>query len=256
MKELFTTEEKGVQEKQFIQVPFELKEVGEADSDNIASFTGYASTFNNKDLGGDIVTPGAFASTIKKEGVTWPILHMHNSHAQIGWNSEATEDKKGLLVVGELNLEVQLAREQYALAKHARSKGGKMGLSIGYRPEIWEIDQEKRTRYLNQVKMYEYSFVVWPMNPKGRVSQIKSVFDELLQGEEIDLKDVCGSARMMEKLLREVGYSKSQATALANAAVRVHKGESLREVGSIQVNQPELKQACDSMQALLASLRS
>lgn len=255
MKELFTTEEKGIQRKEFIQVPFELKEVGDADDDKIASFTGYASTFNNVDLGRDRILAGAFLQTMKKDGTTWPILHMHNSHAQIGWNAAAEEDKRGLKVSGELNLEVQLAREQHALAKQAKKHGAKMGLSIGYRPEVWEIDGDKRIRDLKQVKMYEYSFVVWPMNPKGRVTQIKSIFEDICEEEDIDLKDVCGSARMMEKLLREVGYSKSQATGLANMAVRVHKGENLREVGRL-ISDPGLIKAADSMQKLIDSIRA
>jgi hypothetical protein len=43
---------------------FEVKSLGDD-----GTFEGYASTFGNKDSGGDVIMPGAFAKSIRTKGV-------------------------------------------------------------------------------------------------------------------------------------------------------------------------------------------
>lgn len=145
---------------------FELKEIG---SDG--SFMGYASTFGNEDLGGDIIAPGAFTKTIK-ENPEVPILWQHRD--LIGVNRVATEDKVGLRVEGELNLKVQKGKEAYELAKQKAVKG----LSIGFDPIT--VDYSKASdgiRILKEVKLYEYSLTPFPMNEKAGITSIKCFGD-------------------------------------------------------------------------------
>lgn len=150
---------------------FELKEVSDE-----GKFDGYASTFGNIDLGGDIVASGAFAQTIKTNGGIVPILDSHDPSKQIGWNHTAKEDRRGLKVSGELDLNVQGAREKHSLMLSAKEIGAKMGLSIGYRTIKSEPHKTKpEIRVLKEVELLEYSVVAFPMNPKARVTNVKQI---------------------------------------------------------------------------------
>lgn len=155
---------------------FELTETKEADDNqDVGIIEGYASTFGNVDLGLDVIDKGAFKKTIK-ESKNWPILADHNPYTPIGMNTEAIEDSRGLKVVGELELGVRLAKERYLLAKQAKRHGGRAGLSIGYATIKAEPDSDNpRIRRLKELKMYEYSFVTFPMNTQAMVTAAKSV---------------------------------------------------------------------------------
>jgi HK97 family phage prohead protease len=136
-------------------------------------FEGYASTFGNEDLGGDIVEQGAFAKTIA-ENKNVPILWGHNVREVIGVNKDFSEDAKGLFVKGQLILDVQRARETHALMKGGAVKG----LSIGYDAIRVDYSRAKEgIRILSEVKLYEYSVTAFPMNEAAQVTDIKSDAD-------------------------------------------------------------------------------
>src|SRR4030042_533607 len=81
-------------------------------------FTGYASIFNGVDSYGDTVMPGAFKKTIRlhKDG-KFPVTWTHAQMEPLGV-VYLEEDNKGLRVVrGELNMDVQSAREKRSLMK-------------------------------------------------------------------------------------------------------------------------------------------
>lgn len=155
---------------------FEFVETKQSKEDqDVGIVEGYASTFGNIDLGFDVIDKGAFKKTIK-ESVKWPILADHNPYTPLGINTEASEDSKGLAIVGELELGVKLAKERYLLAKQAKRHGGRAGLSIGYATIKAEPDTKNpRIRRLKELKMYEYSFVTFPMNTQAMVTAAKSV---------------------------------------------------------------------------------
>jgi hypothetical protein len=165
--------------------------------------------FNNVDSGGDKILPGAFAKSLLDTKGVVPILADHNSRIQIGWNKAAREDAHGLFVEGQLELSVQAAKDKYVLARRAQELGARQGLSIGYEAakRRWDGD----VRILEEVKLYEYSFVTFPMNELATVSAIKSAIEPFLRGGAVDV-------RSFEKILREVGFSKSRAKAVAGFA--------------------------------------
>jgi len=181
---------------------FELqfKEVmqSKADSD-VGVIEGYASTFGNVDLGLDIVDAGAFKKTIN-DSVKWPILADHNPYDPIGINIEASEDTTGLFVKGELELGVSKAKERWLLSKQALKYGGRAGLSIGYLPIKAEPDKDNpRVRRLKELKMYEYSFVTFPMNTEalltnakftGNIDKASFLVNHLIKQHGISLKDL------------------------------------------------------------------
>lgn len=153
---------------------FSFKAEGDGMEDG--KIEGYASTFGNMDLGYDIVQEGAFTKTLKESKGIFPILADHSPEKLIGYNQEAKEDKKGLFVKGQLNLEVALARERHALAKQAIALGAPFGLSIGYYTIKSEPDKEKPVvRLLKELKLIEYSIVTFPMNTRAMLTAAKSM---------------------------------------------------------------------------------
>lgn len=95
------------------------------------SFEGYGSIFGVVDSYNDIVVKGAFADSlarIRSEGRRVKMLWQHNPSEPIGVWDDLREDDVGLYCKGRLLLDVQRARECYALMK----AGALDGLSIGY----------------------------------------------------------------------------------------------------------------------------
>ncbi len=137
---------------------------------------GYASTFGNIDLGLDVVVKGAFKKTLKENKGRFPILADHSPYDQIGWNEKANEDETGLKVSGALMLGVQKAKERYLLAKKAIELDAPAGLSIGYMTILSEPSSENpRIRLLKELKLFEYSFVTFPMNTSAMVTAAKNI---------------------------------------------------------------------------------
>ena len=159
---------------QFKTLPFKIDRV-----ENTGEFCGYAATFGNVDLGGDVVDRGAFINTLEANKGWVPILDHHDPKKHIGWNLEAREDERGLFVCGQLNLEVQLAHERHSLMKQASKVGGRTGLSIGFRSISESPDSQRpEIRHLQELQLIEYSLVIFPMNPEAGITRIKRGIDD------------------------------------------------------------------------------
>jgi len=169
---------------------------------------GYASVFNNAFPVWDhmeTVKPGAFKRTLKNNGGKVPILFNHFSMEWIGNANGGTEDDHGLLVSGDLLVNsVQRAREIYALAKDAMSKGMKVGLSIGFETidEAWATVEKVSTRTLKEIALWEWSICQWPANPDAQLTDVRSLSG--LADTLINLTDV-----EREKLTALVASAKS-----------------------------------------------
>lgn len=166
---------------------------------------GYGSVFNNVDLGGDIVEPGAFARTLRKSKGKVKMFAEH-THA-IGM-FDAVEDTKGLKVSGHALIDdVQVARETHALAK----AGVFDGMSIGYRT-IKAAEGEGNTRKLLEVELFEVSLLPFPMNPKARPTRVKALDSKRIKA--------IATVRELEEALRDAGFSIRQAKAVASVGFR------------------------------------
>jgi HK97 family phage prohead protease len=210
---------------------FEL-EIKDADSSGM--IRGYASTFGNVDQGLDVVDKGAFKKSIKELRGMFPILADHDPTKQIGWNLRAEEDDKGLYVEGKLDLNVQVAREKYSLAKSAMENGVKMGLSIGYMTIKAEPDRAQPTiRRLKELKLFEYSIVTFPMNTSAMITAMKSNWDK---DTSID------SVRKLITQLKQNGISHSDLLLALQS-----------DDGAANENDPSLAQ---SLSELLAKMKS
>ncbi len=133
----------------------------------IGSFTGYASIFGNVDEANEIVMPGAFKQTLEKNKER-VVLFQHNPDKPIG-KALLTEDATGLKILkGELNLDLELAREVQSNAK----KNIINSFSIGYR--VLEDDyNENGVRLLKKLDLVEISFVTFPANRSALLTDMK-----------------------------------------------------------------------------------
>jgi HK97 family phage prohead protease len=127
-------------------------------------FQGYASVYNNVDLGGDVVMPGAFQKTLQDGGRNRPLLWSHRD--PVG-TVALTDTPAGLQADGALTLAVAKAAETYALMKD----GVIRGLSIGYQTVREKFAGE--VRQLLELKLFEVSLVTFPMNELATVSAVK-----------------------------------------------------------------------------------
>jgi hypothetical protein len=129
---------------------------------------GYASLFGARDQGGDVVMPGAYATSLKRlaaRGGAVKMLWQHDPAQPIGIWDEVREDATGLWVKGRLLTEVDKGREAAALL----AAGAIDGLSIGYRTVRAERDA-KGQRLLQELELWEVSLVTFPMLAEARVA--------------------------------------------------------------------------------------
>ncbi len=131
-------------------------------------FAGYASLFDVVDKDRDVVQRGAFAKSLRVRPEV-KLLWQHDAKQPIGVFTKIVEDARGLFVEGQLLLEVQAAREAYALLK-----GGAInGLLIGYRVADYTLDPATGYRRLHAVDLLEISLVTFPANEKAVVGRVK-----------------------------------------------------------------------------------
>lgn len=151
-----------------LDVDFEIKEVSED-----GTFSGYASTFNNIDSDRDVIEQGAFTKTLNSKKIKdIKLLWYHDARKPIGVWEEIIQDKKGLLVKGRLILEVEQAREAYALMKAGAIDTMSIGFSIDQ--DGYTIDEKKRVRRINSVDLWEISIVTFPANKRAKIQRVKS----------------------------------------------------------------------------------
>ena len=205
---------------------FEVRELKEAGADGVpanrALFSGYASAYGNQDLGGDIVAQGAFSKSIAKNKTVIVLAdHTATVKNQIGFGFDLVEDSKGLSATTELNLDKEAGREVYAMLKHAKERGYKVGLSIGYSVNDYEWDEKNRIRTIKSADLWEYSVVIFPMNPKATVTSMKSI----LESGKAD--EIAEAKRRIESHLRdEEGFSRSEAEAFVSKGFCAFRDES------------------------------
>ena len=152
-----------------LDMPCEFKEI---DQDDDGSFEGYASVFNNKDLGNDVIRRGAFLESISErspKGIK--LLYQHKSDEPIGVIDSLEEDSKGLKIKGRLAMGTQKGKEVFELMK----MGALDSMSIGYRlkPDGYKYDPKDKRRIIKSVDLMEISLVTFPMNPKAKVTKVK-----------------------------------------------------------------------------------
>ena len=177
-----------------------------ADVQDDGTFTGYGSVFGVEDSYGEVVAPGAFCDSLGElaaKGRRVPILWQHRTAEPIGIYSELSEDDHGLRLKGEL----AVGFDDLAKRAHGHMKMGSVtGLSIGYWVRESSYDEKTGVRTLTKLDLVEVSLVTFPANDEARIDAIKL---KLAHGELPSLPE-------FERILREAGFSKTQAAVVAN----------------------------------------
>jgi len=135
------------------------------DSAGQGSFEGLLAVYNNVDLGGDLIEPGAFSKTLAS-GRSVPLLWQHDPHQPIG-TLTLIDGPDALRVKGQLLMEIPTAKDAYTLLKSGVIKG----MSIGY--DTIKESIENGVRHLKELRLWEGSIVTFPMNEAAMVTGIK-----------------------------------------------------------------------------------
>lgn len=218
-----------------INTPLELKF---ADGVAEGTLTGLASTFDNVDLDGDIIAPGAFAKGLAKmsdAGRLIPMLDHHDIRKPVGRWTKILETEKGLEVEGKLTMEVERARELYALAKD----GALGGMSIGFMIDRDSYDRDKRARVIEEATVYEISLVSIPANPEARIAGVKM---SPMINTRVDFE---------RALCSQLGYSRNAAKAIAANGFKCDARNEPQEYDS-----DDLRKVADGANGLLQRLES
>ena len=155
------------------------------------TFSGYASVFDVLDNHNDIIKKGAFRSTLKKGTGRIKLLWQHKQDEPIGTFSRIFEDEMGLYVEGKLLLGLQRGKEAYSMLK----QGIVSGLSIGYSPLHYDVDQQSGARILTDIELWEVSLVTFPANEAAGVTVVKSMAEKPATPTElIELQDAVDRA--------------------------------------------------------------
>jgi HK97 family phage prohead protease len=138
--------------------------------DEAGRFTGVGAVYNNVDLGGDKILPGAFTRTLAG-AKQFPMLWQHNPSDPIG-SVKVPDTSQGLMVEGQLLMSDPTAKKAYQFLKAGIIKG----LSIGY--ETMKSAFVGDVRELQELKLWELSVVTFPMNESAMVTGIKAMSDD------------------------------------------------------------------------------
>ena len=172
-------------------------------------FSGYASVFNGVDSYGDTIIKGAYEKTLASR--ERPIQMRWNHYGPvIGKWVRIEEDEKGLFVEGELTPNHSVADDAYALLKH----GAIDGLSIGFYPKKWAENAEKGTRELEEIELVEISIVETPADIAAKIGSVKAVIED------------AESPKDYERILRDAGFSRSDAVALVSGIKAMYQSDS------------------------------
>lgn len=173
------------------------------------TFSGYGSVFGGTDSYGDTILRGAFAYTLRNNGMP-KMFYGHQWDIPVGKWTKAVEDDHGLFLEGELTPGLTKASDVKAAMQHETLDG----LSIGgyLKKGDWQ-DSEKGGRIISRwSSLVEVSPVVFPADSKARINldSVKNASELLSAINEIE------TIRDFERFLRDAGnLSKGQVKALS-----------------------------------------
>jgi HK97 family phage prohead protease len=131
---------------------------------------GYASVFRNIDLGGEVVSPGAFSAWLKANptknlNIFWNHSHMYDPKAKpIGTTTRLHQDSTGLFFEGELNDTAEGLEVQKALAL------GRLEASFAF--HVTEDEIKKSVRHIKSADPFEITAASFGMNPKAFIEAV------------------------------------------------------------------------------------
>tara|TARA_R110000787_G_C13316154_1_gene436001 strand:- start:131 stop:847 length:717 start_codon:yes stop_codon:yes gene_type:complete len=132
--------------------------------------TGYLTSFDNVDHGGDVGVKGMFAKSLKERKGNIKFLNQHQWTQPHGGFAVLKEDSKGLYFESEPLINTTYSDDALKLYDAGIMKEH----SYGYQTINSEYDKKDDVRYLKEVKLFEGSNVTLGMNPDTPFTGFKS----------------------------------------------------------------------------------
>lgn len=132
--------------------------------------TGYLTSFDNVDHGGDVGVKGMFAKSLKERKGDIKFLNQHQWTQPHGGFSVLKEDSKGLYFESEPLINTTYSDDALKLYDAGIMKEH----SYGYQTINSEYDKKDDVRYLKEVKLFEGSNVTLGMNSDTPFTGFKS----------------------------------------------------------------------------------
>lgn len=174
-----------------------------AEDDESGKISGYASTYNNPDLSGDVMLPGCYDAVlqkIEKSGVM-PVMFFSHDRWSVPcgrWDSIKSDDT-GLYVTGRVNTDLKSGKEIYSALKF----GSLSGLSVGFSfsPDGVEENDAGGFDFKSIDDLFEISICAMPCNQNARIDEVKA----------FDVESIT-DYKTAERYLRDAGdFSREQA---------------------------------------------
>jgi len=161
------------EKKEKIAKTYVVKELNPDINDNGELF-GYASTFGNQDVSGDVIYQGAFSKTLERINTkSIPLMAKHFIHGGdgldvIGSVIEAKEDERGLLVRAVF-ASTQIAQDMRTLVKEKHIKSMSVGI------QLIQYDRNGDGGYaITEAKLMEVTLTAFPSNKEADILSAKS----------------------------------------------------------------------------------
>lgn len=160
----------------------------DGEEQQVAKFTGVANVMDHEDLGGDMIHKGAFKKTLEEKDGAVPFVtdHTYKIKNSIG---VAFLEEQGNLLKAEVDVLVSNnpeGKEFISKAKFFKARGKPLGLSIGYDIPQGKYEMKDGVRHIYEIKLFEVSGVLFPMNELSRAVGFKGYdFDSLEDQKEL-----------------------------------------------------------------------
>lgn len=148
----------------------QFKDSGEIIDVDFAKRTvcGYASKFGNVDLVGDMIMPGAFTKTINERGPDakneiW-FLHNHSTDNPLGKPSVLKEDNFGLYFEAKIS-DTDIGEDILTLYQDGLINQHSIGFTTVKQNKVDASGANPSFYQIQEVKLYEFSSVLWGANP-------------------------------------------------------------------------------------------
>ena len=162
--------------------PVETKTAGDA-----GEFTALVSVFDNVDLVGDRVKPGAFSKSLEKlreKNDPLPIIlsHQHDdiwAHVGAADPNDVVETAAGLQVTGKLDIKDNpVAKQTFRLMKERRLREFSFGYSV---PKGGQKKAKDGANDLTEIDLFEAGPTLKGANPETELQAVKSALAEIEQ---------------------------------------------------------------------------
>lgn len=196
------------------------------------TFDGLLAAYNNVDLSGDLIEPGAFQKTLQENGNVIPLLWQHDPKTPIG-NLTVSDSSEGLAVKGKILTDTPPGDYAYKSLKGDSIRG----LSIGYDTvkSVWDGP----IRRLKELRLWEGSVVTFPCNARAIVRSVKAAREQ---------KDDF-NAELAERQLYDAGPQ--ILNALQSALYSVFLDSALGKTDKVAISQSSMQQFMDAYMAWL-----